>query len=209
MRKKRQWNSYRGNNVNYVFLFSLFLGVVCLSAIVFYPKFSNLKKETPVETPILQTAPVVFIDATDFNLAIRYIKQSETFQSVPYKLGIHWYIGYGHQIKKGEKFSEISEKKADDILNEDLMMMIQYASEKYNLFGSKALAVGLLFYNVRHSSITSSVLDSELKKGPKYWDEKKMRESWGKLCNFEGKEHTGLRKRREFEIKLFFDYDKN
>ncbi len=209
MRKKSQWNSYRSNNVNYVFLFALFIGAICLSAIVFDTKFSDLEKEVAAELQITQMPPVVIVDATDFNLAVSYIKQSETFQPVPYRLGIHWYIGYGHQIKKNENFKEISKQKADDILHEDLMNMVQYASVRYNLFGSQALAVGLLFYNVRHSSICSSVMDSELKKGPTCWDEKKIQESWAKLCRFENKEHAGLRERREFEIKLFFGYGKH
>lgn len=204
MRKKRQWNSYREPRIipNSVAWGVWIVCVFIFLSVVIFPK-THLK-ETLKETETRKCA--VVIDGTDWHSSVSHIKQTESFQPIQYQLGNYWYIGYGHQIKSGECWEQISESQATEILENDLLRMIHYVSSRYDVTGNQSLALGMLFYNVRHSSICSSVLDSELKKGPKCWDEDKMRESWAKLCRFNGKEHPGLRARREFEIRLFFSH---
>lgn len=204
MRKKRQWNKYRESvNVPMILLW-VFCIVASLIGLYEFRKFNSV----PPEKQKTESTTNIIIDGTDWNASVNYIKKTESFQPVPYQLGGYWYIGYGHQIRPGECWEQISEHQATELLEKDLLHLINYSSSRYKLTGSQSLALGMLFYNVRHSSICSSVMDAELKKGPKCWDEEKIQESWAKLCRFEGKEHAGLRERREFEIRLFFGHDK-
>ena len=210
MRKKRQWNSYREPRIipNSVAWGVWIVCVFIFLAVVIFPKLhlKEIPKETLKETGMRKCE--VVIDGTDWHSAVSHIKQTESFQPNQYQLGNYWYIGYGHQTKSGECWEQISESQATEILENDLLRMINYVSSRYDVTGNQSLALGMLFYNVRHSSIYSSVMDAELKKGPFYWDEEKIQESWAKLCRFGGKEHAGLRERREFEIRLFFGYGK-
>lgn len=52
---------------------------------------------------------------------LQMIKEFEGFESKPYKIpGDSWTIGYGHLIKKGETYEEISKEEAEVLLIKDL-----------------------------------------------------------------------------------------
>jgi len=53
--------------------------------------------------------------------AISLIKSSESLYLLPYKCPAgYWTIGWGHLIKEGEHFTEITQQEAHDILLKDL-----------------------------------------------------------------------------------------
>jgi lysozyme-related protein len=57
----------------------------------------------------------------------------------------HPYVGYGHQLKKGEKFTaEMTERQADSLLRADLWERL----EVFMGYGKDALLLTLLSYNV-------------------------------------------------------------
>ena len=56
----------------------------------------------------------------------------------------HPYVGYGHELKKGEKFmAEMTERQADSLLRADLWERL----EVFRGYGKDALLLTLLSYN--------------------------------------------------------------
>lgn len=198
-RKTNQWNSYRDcMSANFFTLLFLLFAILSLIAIFTFPdKIENNEK---VEA---STIIQINIDTIDWILSIDYIKESEAFKSTPYLLDGNWFIGYGHLITDKESFDTITEQQAVQIMENDLLQCIRYASIRYDLIGNQSLAVGMLFYGTNHSVIFKSQLHTELCKGPDEWNEEIIKDSWISFCLFNGKQHQKIKTRRQFELNLF------
>ncbi len=57
---------------------------------------------------------------------IDFIKNFEGYSSTPYKCAANFItVGWGHEVKKGENFTEISEDQATSLLHNDLLVAEQ------------------------------------------------------------------------------------
>ena len=189
----------KNNNFNYftsLFLFFIFIGS-CL-ALIFL--LFSCTEEHICEC---DNKTVIDINYVDYHLAIEHIKEYEGLRLFPYQIpgDSFSYIGYGHQIRNFESFEYISEQEADSILINDLIHRIIYISNKYTVTGNQALALAMLIYNVSPSSVHNSKLGVQLLT---YKDEDTIRESWLSFCRYNNEMHPMLKKRREFEINLYF-----
>lgn len=156
--------------------------------------------------------PVIIIDNTSWLLAVDHIKHHETLSVEPYEESGRFYVGYGHQIRKGETFQlPMSEELAEKILLEDLSQNISATAGRYNLFGNQALALGLMAYNRGASATCSGSLNDLLRMllqskdifSDPQW-RKRLSDCWMSYNRFNGKPHTLLTQRRRFELDLFF-----
>jgi len=131
------------------------------------------------------------------------IKKQETFQSKPYfcpagKLT----IGYGHVILKHEKFTEINEHQADELLARDCRIAenaVNNASIKLNQNQFDAL-VSLVFNIGVHNFLTSTIRKKLINQD---WHE--AANQFDRWVHCKGKVLPGLETRREAEKQLFLE----
>lgn len=138
---------------------------------------------------------------------IDHIKEYESFSPVKYKLSTNniigyftTYIGYGHAVVEGEVFKDtISELEAEELLVKDfnnIKNIINRSGNLEMLTDKQILAISLLAYNCGPYKIKKwSLWDSIIKGGDC--------SIWLNYCFFNKKRHKGLKRRREFEYKLF------
>ena len=143
----------------------------------------------------------IVIDYTTYEQCIQHLKEYEGFRSKPYELDGGWYIGYGQQTKS---FADtVSDVQADSMLRNTFDWYVELMPKMYNVYGDKALALALLWYNVSPTSIKGGTLHRLILEGS--GDNMAIRDSWMSLCNFQGKPHKKLQERRQFEVSLFFN----
>ena len=143
----------------------------------------------------------IVIDYTTYNICIKHIKEYEGFRSEPYELDASWYVGYGQQTM--DITTSMTEQEATLLLQDTFDWYITFVVNKYNVYGDKALALALLWYNVSPTAILSSNVNVLILEGSE--DYMAIRDSWMSLCNFQGKPHKKLQERRLFEVSLFFN----
>jgi len=81
-----------------------------------------------------------------FLRVIEEIKRAENLSLTPYKCPAgHWTIGYGHALLPGERFSEITEKQAEQLLIKDFNKRLAYLP--VNMQWNKRLAVAKFIFN--------------------------------------------------------------
>lgn len=180
------------NSTNVLIL--LFLFVI----LVFTVKQHSKKEKQEIFEEVEQIS--VEVDYTNYYLAIEEIKRGESLQLEPYFLDKNWYIGYGYQTKHPS--TNITEEQADSLLDLAYKQKLRYVNKTYHVFGNEALALAMLYYATKPISIRKSILHRELlSENP---DSSSIYVSWVSFCNFQGKEHPKIKKRREFEVNLFF-----
>lgn len=173
--------------------------IICISTFIWFTYVFNnpIEKEQPQE----QITNEIVIDYTNYDLCINHLKEYEGLSLKPYLLDGHYYIGYGQQIKNPS--IDINQKEAERMLKETFDWYILFVNKKYDVYGDKALALALLWYNVKPSSILKSDLHYCIINDIE--DAMRIRESWLSLCNFKNRKHTKLKERRQFEVNLYFN----
>lgn len=84
---------------------------------------------------------VRWTDLPSFERTVLCVKHFEGWHGKEH----HLYVGYGHDLKKGEKFTaEMTERQADSLLRADLWERF----EVFRGYGKDALLLTLLSYNV-------------------------------------------------------------
>lgn len=114
----------------------------------------------------------------------------------------HPYVGYGHRLLKGERFTaNMTERQADSLLRVDLL-------SRYTLFrrfGKDALLLTILSYNVGTGTLlggrnrSKSRLIRKLERG-----ERNIQSEYLSFCRYKGRILPGLLKRRRVEFALFY-----
>lgn len=145
-------------------------------------------------------SPVASLYINDRGMEL--IKRFEGVELEPYAdAGGKLTIGYGHLIKPGEFFTNISEARAHDLLREDVRVAEAYVKRyvKVSLNENQFAALVSLVYNIGPGNFRQSTLLSLLNegKGDKAAAEFKR---WNKVGN---RKLRGLVERREAEKNLF------
>ncbi|MDR1026908.1 MAG: lysozyme [Rickettsiales bacterium] len=98
---------------------------------------------------------------------VAYLKGYERFSATPYDDGAGvMTIGYGHAIKKGERFDAISESQAADLFARDLEATEDIVNRcARNLTQSQFDALASLAYNIGPDAFAKSTLVSYLNGG--------------------------------------------
>ena len=147
--------------------------------------------------PTLAQRRVRLADLPPFERAVVVVKYFE---------GLHgWknypYVGYGHQLQRGERFTaDMTEWQADSLLRADLMKHI----EIFKKYGKDALLLAVLSYNIGVGRILGygkhpkSQLLRKIEAG-----DRNFYKEFVAFCRYKGKVLRGLLRRRQVEYTLF------
>ncbi len=148
--------------------------------------------------PLLAQRKGRLADLPPFERAIVVVKYFE---------GLHGrkhypYVGYGHQLQPGERFTaNMTERQADSLLRADLWRCFEY----FKGYGKDALLLTLLSYNVGvgrllgYGKHPKSRLIQKIESG-----DRNFYREYVSFCHYKGKKLKGLLKRRRTEFALFF-----
>ena len=141
---------------------------------------------------------IAFARLPPFERAVVCVKFFEGFHGK----GCYPYVGYGHQLQKGEHFSSnMPEWQADSLLRADLMALF----DRFKCYGKDALLLSLLAYNVGAGCILGygkhpkSQLLRKIESG-----DRNIYGEYVSFCRYKGKVLRGLVKRRKVEFALFY-----
>ena len=141
---------------------------------------------------------IAFARLPPFERAVVCVKFFEGFHGK----GCYPYVGYGHQLQKGEHFSSnMPEWQADSLLRADLMAQF----DRFKCYGKDALLLSLLAYNVGAGRILGygkqpkSQLLRKIESG-----DRDIYGEYVSFCRYKGKVLRGLVKRRQVEFSLFY-----
>ncbi len=129
--------------------------------------------------------------------AVRCTKYFEGWHSVKH----HPYVGWGHRLQKGERYSArtMTKPQADALLRKDLRKFIAM----FRRFGADSILLGTLAFNVGPAKLLGgngypkSTLIRKLEAG-----DRNIYREYIAFCNYKGKRHAMLLKRRKAEFAL-------
>lgn len=128
-------------------------------------------------------------------VCIKHFEGLHTWKNYPY-------VGYGHRLLPGERFTAaMTERQADSLLWADLMK--RFAS--FQRFGKDALLLTVLSYNVGEYRLLGSGkrpkshLVQKLESG-----DRDIYREYISFCRYKGQVLRGLVKRRKVEFALFY-----
>ena len=143
-----------------------------------------------------------------YNLSINHLKSKEGLCLKPtISCDGLLTIGYGHVIKKNESFIGISEIEATLLLKKDLQKAIDFVKKNTDLKDNKALAMGLLSFNIGTGRFLQYMKKDSLLVG----------NNINKIINYchyntkkDGKDITitskALKERRTFELGIYHSF---
>ena len=113
------------------------------------------------------------------------------------------YIGWGHRLQPGERYSArtMTKRQADALLRKDLRKFIAM----FRRFGADSILLGTLAFNVGPSKLlggngySKSTLIRKLEAG-----DRNIYREYIAFCNYKGKRHAMLLKRRKAEFALLY-----
>ena len=113
------------------------------------------------------------------------------------------YVGWGHKILPGESYSArtMTERQADALLRKDLRKFC----EMFRRFGADSVLLGTLAFNVGPAKLLGnkkypkSRLIRKLEAG-----DRNIYREYIAFCNYKGKRHSMLLKRRKAEFALLY-----
>ncbi|MBO4500232.1 MAG: lysozyme [Prevotella sp.] len=134
-----------------------------------------------------------------FEMAVACIKHFEGWHTVKN----YPYVGYGHQLQKGERYSArtLTKKQGDLLLRLDLMRNIYL----FRGYGKDALLLSVLAYNVGPYAIlgTSKRPKSRLLRKIERGD-RNIYNDYIAFCRWHGRQVKSIKFRRQIEFDLFF-----
>ena len=132
-----------------------------------------------------------------FEMAVACIKHFEGWHNMK------TYVGYGHQVQKGERYSSrtLTKEQGDSLLRLDLMRNLYL----FRSYGKDALLLSVLAYNVGPYAIlgTSKRPKSRLLRKIERGD-RNIYNDYIAFCRWHGKQIPSIKFRRQVEYDLFF-----
>lgn len=179
------------------------IGIPMLAILSISIQSQNNIPNVEIVKEVIYLKKIVYIDTGNlYNEAIKHIKEYEGFRSkIYYDTDGSKTIGYGHHLKKSEKFANISESFATNLLIKDLNKKIKYVEETTELSNNKSLALGMFAFNVGNSNLNKAIKNGLLKNINKL----KLYCNYTTTLNGEKitKSSLKLLERRKFEIYIY------
>lgn len=136
--------------------------------------------------PSMAQRQVRWVDLPPFKRAVLCVKHFEGWHGKEH----HSYVGYGHQLKKGEKFTaEMTEQQADSLLQADLWECF----EVFKGYGKDALLLTLLSYSAGMGHLLGYVKQGKsrlLRKNEQ--GDRNFYKEYLSFCHYKGKVLRGL-----------------
>ena len=128
-------------------------------------------------------------------VCIKHFEGLHGFKDVPY-------VGYGHKLQKGERFTAaMTERQADSLLRADLMKRLMMFKD----YGKDALLLAVLSYNVGTGRLLGYGKHPKSRLLRKIEsDNRNFYREFVSFCRYKGKVLRGLVKRRKVEFALFY-----
>ena len=149
--------------------------------------------------PSLMMAQERMTELQRFNLAVEIIKHFEGWHTVRN----HPYVGWGHQLQPGERYSARTMTKAqgDRLLRQDLMKFYKM----FDGYGKDQMLLAVLAYNVGPYAIlgTSKRPRSTLLKKLDA-DNRNIFHDYMRFCRYKGRKVKSIERRRYVEFSLLF-----
>lgn len=155
----------------------VFMAILCsLLAVCSVSARDSRQKGTDGQAAIYRLPP--------FEWAVRCTKYFEGWHSEKH----HPYVGYGHRLQPGERYSArtMTKRQADALLRKDLRKFCAM----FRQFGRDSLLLATLAY---------SKLIRKLEAG-----DRNIYREYIAFCNYKGKRHAMLLKRRKAEFALLY-----
>lgn len=156
-----------------------------------------------ISTNTLHASPDIKIkEANDslFEVAVTIIKEFEGWHSEKH----HPYVGYGHQLLKGDDFdANISEEFATNLLRKDLRQKIS----EFRDYGKDSLILGVLAYNIGEWKVKGGYgyKESQLSISIKNKASKEViKKHYCSFRMYKGKVVKSIERRREKEFKNIY-----
>ena len=149
--------------------------------------------------PIFAQRRVRLADLPPFERGVVVVKYFEGLHNKPKDIP---YVGYGHQLQRGERFTaDMTERQADSLLRADLWKCFEH----FKGYGKDALLLTLLAYNVGVGRLLGygKHPKSRLLRKIEAGDRNFYRE-YVSFCRYKGKVLRGLVKRRQVEFVIFY-----
>ena len=132
-----------------------------------------------------------------FEMAVACIKHFEGWHNMK------TYVGYGHQVQKGERYSSrtLTKEQGDLLLRLDLMRNLYL----FRSYGKDALLLSVLAYNVGPYAILGtskrpkSRLLCKIERG-----DRNIYNEYVSFCRWHGRQVPSIKFRRQVEYDLFF-----
>ena len=132
-----------------------------------------------------------------FEMAVACIKHFEGWHNMK------TYVGYGHQVQKGERYSSrtLTKEQGDLLLRLDLMRNLYL----FRNYGKDALLLSVLAYNVGPYAILGtskrpkSRLLCKIERG-----DRNIYNEYVSFCRWHGRQVPSIKFRRQVEYDLFF-----
>ncbi len=130
------------------------------------------KKLTPIQNQNFTVRPV-FDWNKQYEKTLQYIKEHEGFAEGKAYIcpGGHRTVGYGHIIRKGENFTQVTKAQADSILRADFNEALRVLDANITLEGSKRLSMAHFVFAKGIGSFNKSTLKKKILKSEPIDDE--------------------------------------
>lgn len=127
-------------------------GVICILTGIYFSEQTEDNKKIKVQ---LEANTDITTYEVNYNYALLYIMYSEDILTKPSnKLTGQSLVGFGHAVRKGESFDNLTYREAFDLLQVDYCKCIDLAIDAgYCKLDNKQLAVALMFYNMKPESV--------------------------------------------------------
>ena len=124
----------------------------------------KINKGKPVKITDEPPVMVNYIDS-----AVTHLKTFEGFRGKVYlDVDGSRTIGYGHHLLSGETYANISEEVATEILMNDFNTRLTEVEEKYDMYGTKAIALTLLGFNLGMGGLSRAVQSGLIRNPEKF-----------------------------------------
>ena len=132
------------------------------------------------------------LSCVTFELAVACIKKYEGLHGPKH----HPYVGYGHKLLPGEKFSpRMTERQADALLRSDLRKLCAM----FRGFGRDSLLLAALAYNVGCGKVMKSRMYAKMRSG-----NRNIYRDYVDFKRWNGKIVPSIERRRKMEYLLLF-----
>ena len=173
------------------------LKIVSIIALISISLALNAQPQTPIKRN--DAASKTLFELSPFERAVCCIR----FYEGLHRKKDYPYVGYGHKLRPGEKYSSnMTAREAEELLRKDLRELCAM----FRSYGQDSLLLAALSYNIGPYKVLGckgrypkSTILKKLEAG-----DRNIRDDYVKYCRWKGKRVPSIERRLYIELMLFF-----